>query len=114
MATEEPRVTRYRFVEGHAEKLEYPSGIVRLSFCGNRGDYWVLYATKENDPNSFLEIMRRPTMLEWATARFEGFDVPTGSPADKIMQKLVRQGDAVLMAPGERFWSRRAARKQAR
>jgi hypothetical protein len=106
MAAEEPKLTRYRLVEGYSEKLEYPTGTVHLSFCGNREDCWMLYATKEGDPASFLEIMRRPTMFEWAQARFQGFDVAAGSPADKILAKMVREGNAVKMAPGENFYIR--------
>ncbi len=63
----------------------------------------MLFAQKTHDPTSFLEIMRGPTMQEWSHARFEGFDVEAGSPADKIMQRLVREGGAVKMAAEETF-----------
>lgn len=101
MSTDPPKFNRYRLVEGYREKLVYPSGTVTISFCANREDCWMLYATKDGDPKSFLEIMRRPTMLEWAEARFEGFEVEAGSPADKILAKMAREGNAVKMAPGE-------------
>lgn len=103
MASAPPEMTRYRLIEDYPELLDYPSGRVRLSFCANRENCWMLYATKESDPESFLEIMRRPTMFEWAKARFEGFDVVTDSPADKILQKMAREGNAVKMAPEEHY-----------
>jgi hypothetical protein len=109
MLTGSPNVTRYRLLEFYPERLEYKGGRVLLSFCGNRDNCWMFYAVKENDPTSWIEIMRRPTLHEWARARFEGFDVPTGSPADKIMQRLVRERGAVVMAPGEEY---RAKKKE--
>jgi hypothetical protein len=63
----------------------------------------MFFAAKEDDRSSWIEIMRRPTMLEWAQARFEGFNVVTGSPADKIMQRLVREGGAVVLKPNETY-----------
>ena len=37
---------------------------------------------------------------------------PTGSPADKIMQRLVREGGAVLMAPDEKYWPKQTERQK--
>ena len=98
-----PATSRYRFLKFHPEHLDYPSGRVLLSFRAEADHAWVLYAVKENDASQVLEIMRRPTMLEWAEARFSGFDVPTGSPADKLMRRLVREGGAVAMGPYETY-----------
>lgn len=95
-------LTFYRFVEDHPEKLKFRNGTVLLSFCGNRENCWISYAQKEGEPDSFLELMRAPTMSQWAAKRFEGFGVITGSPADAIMRALVQVGGAEVLKPGER------------
>ena len=100
-------LSRYRFVEFHPEYLDYPSGRVLLTFRAADDHSWALYAVKESDPTQVLEIMRRPSMLEWAEARFAGFDVATGSAADKLMRRLVQVGGAVAMGPYETYHERR-------
>lgn len=99
--------TRYRLLAFYPERLDYVSGRVVLTFRADHDGAWIFYAVKENDPTAVCEIMRRPTMLAWAQDRYAGFDVVTGSAADKIMRRLVREGGAVRMAAGETYQPKR-------
>ena len=114
MVEEKPPSTRYRLNEGYPDKLNYKNGCVLISFRADDDHSWYLFAAKESDPTNTIEIMRGPSMLEWSNARFEGFDVLTGSPADRIMQKLVREGGAVVMASDETFRLKREKRERRR
>jgi hypothetical protein len=112
MSTEPPQFTRYRLIEFYPERLTYKGGHVLLTFRGDRDNCWMFYAVKENDPTRWIEIMRRPTMHEWACARFEGFDVVSGSPADRIMKRLVKEGGAIVMASGEKYFPKRTEKQK--
>lgn len=111
MSTDHPPLTsRYRILEGYPEKLRYANATVYISFRADRDQSWYMYAVREDDPAHVVEIMREPTMLQWSEARYSGFDVIAGSPADKIMKRLVREGGALQMRPGEVFLRKRTPR----
>ncbi len=94
-------MTRYCLIENYDDVLRFRDGLVRITFRADEDDCWKLYAVRDDDPSRRCELMRRPTMMEWNRTRFDGFEVPTGSPADKIMQALVRLGQARLLEPGQ-------------
>lgn len=98
MSDESPLpTTRYRVLPCCPDRLDYRGGRICLSVRCNPDQSWLWYAYKYTDESSVLELMRRPSMVEWAHDRFHGFDVITGSAADKIMQRLVRERGAEII-----------------
>lgn len=91
------RMPYYR-VELAPVELRYRNGVVILETVRD-GDDWVWRATKSDGTS--IHLLRRPTLVAFARDRYEGFEVPAGSAADLVMQRLVREGNADLTVPGK-------------
>lgn len=92
---------RYR-VDLAPSKLTYRNGTVILeTLCLDDG--WTWRAKTDGAGVHSVILLQRPTLLALVQDQFEGFDVDAGTPADRIMMKIVTQGGALRMRPRERY-----------
>lgn len=71
------KVTRNRLIEDYPDKLRFKNGTVAISFRADDDKSWYLFAAREDDPTNTIDLMHGPSMLQWSTSRFEGFEVVT-------------------------------------
>lgn len=102
------QVSRY-CVDGVTADIRYRNGIVHVAReAWEDGFAWL--ARRKDDPDGkTVVILHRDTMLGLQTALAEGFEVEAGGLADRLMRKMVAQGDAERLKPGE-MKRRRSAR----
>jgi hypothetical protein len=87
-------------VEFTPATLRYRDAIVVLeTLCEPADKSWIWRAVKQGSVESVV-LLRRPTLIEFSRDRYEGFTVESGSLADKIMQRLLREGAAEEVEPG--------------
>ena len=79
------------------DRLEYRNAIVTLETIRD-GDDWLWRATKPGGAS--VVLLRRNGMPAYARDRYEGFEVDASTPADRILQRLVKLGHAEITAPG--------------
>ena len=89
----------YRLQFSPPPTITYRNGVVKLeTFCDPVDQTWIWRAVNENGVS--VVLLQRETMLEFTTDRYEGFEVEAGTPAHKIMERLVRDGAAYATTPG--------------
>jgi hypothetical protein len=85
---------RYRVIKEIPETLHYTNGKVHFQtyFAGN--DDWVWHVWREVIDRASVTICRATDGSKLGTLKQSGFEVPAGSPADRIMRSLVLKGYA--------------------
>jgi hypothetical protein len=82
-------------------QLRYRDCLVTLEIVRGPAEEWIWRAVKPSGDS--VELLRRPTLVAFSQDRYQGFDVEPGTSADRIMQRLVREGAAQVVQPGTVF-----------
>jgi hypothetical protein len=90
---------RYRITGQLPEVLEYRSARYRLRDYDSVYSVWCWACEKEGGTYGAVVLLRARSKEELEQMRREGFDVPAGGAAEKIMQRLVRDGVAEQLIP---------------
>src|SRR5687768_5269365 len=86
----------FRFIDDARVTLRFRNGACELNFADlGQENGWVWVAQKSGKSPTQIVLVRRENVLALRVAlKSEGFDVPTGSPAERIMRAALKSGYA--------------------
>lgn len=98
-------VTRYRIARPLPPRLEYPAATYALEVVKQRHetipvDEWVLQARKLGVGTVCILASALAFQSRLSEMLKYGFEVEDGSPASRILARLVREGVAAKLPPG--------------
>lgn len=110
----------FRFIEDAKVTIPFRNGEVEVTFANLGGpDGWAWVAQKKGDLSAQVVLVRTGNVMALRTALMvQGFSVPPGTPAEKIMRGAVKCGFAEDL-PDDEHWrheliqARAAARRRA-
>ena len=104
----------FRFLDDARVTLPFRNGKCALNFAnlgGDEGWGWVAY--REGEYNAQIVLVRAGNVAGLNDAlRIDGFEVPAGGPAEKIMRAAVKCGHAEEL-PEEKRWREELLRARA-
>ena len=107
----------FRFIEEARLTLPFKNGSCELTFANLEGDEpWAWVAQRRGVPGKQIVLVRSGNMLGLRVAlREEGFSVPAGSAAERVMFAAVKCGYAEELPDDERWrWELIKARRATR
>jgi hypothetical protein len=101
----------FRFIDDARVTLRFRNGTCELNFANlGEEDGWAWVAEKRGKPSEQIVLVRRGNIMGLQIAlKSEGFDVPPGSPAERIMRAAVKSGYAEEL-PDDARWRRELLR----
>ena len=95
----------FRFIEEARLTLPFKNGSCELTFANLEGDEpWAWVAQRRGVPGKQIVLVRSGNMLGLRVAlREEGFSVPAGSAAERVMFAAVKCGYAEELPDDERW-----------
>ena len=104
----------FRFIDDARVTLRFRNGTCELNFANLGGaDGWAWVAQKSGKSSAQIVLVRRGNVMALQVAlKSEGFDVPAGGPAERIMRAAEKSGYAEEL-PDEKRWREELIRARA-
>src|SRR5688572_29649247 len=95
----------FRFIDDPRVTLRFRNGACELNFANlGQDNGWAWVAQKTGKSSGQIVLVRRGNVMALQVAlKSEGFDVPTGSSAERIMRAAVKSGYAEELPEDERW-----------